>query len=82
MEEKEKLEAIRVEYDRAIKAQSERDHVWGVLVLMINGTDHSAESLSSTGATESLSSTGATELVDDAMLNYWSFDKFREEIGY
>lgn len=64
MEEKEKLEAIRVEYDRAIKAQSERDHVWGVLVLMINGTDHSAE------------------LVDDAMLNYWSFDKFREEIGY
>jgi len=73
MEEKEKLEAIRVEYDRAIKAQSERDHVWGVLVLMINGTDHSAESLSSTGA---------TELVDDAMLNYWSFDKFREEIGY
>lgn len=73
MEEEEKLEAIRVEYDRAIKAQSERDHVWGVLVLMINGTDHSAESLSSTGA---------TELVDDAMLNYWSFDKFREEIGY
>ena len=73
MEEKEKLEAIRVEYDRAIKAQSERDHVWGVSVLMINGTDHSAESLSSTGA---------TELVDDAMLNYWSFDKFREEIGY
>ena len=73
MEEKEKLEAIRVEYDRAIKAQSERDHVWGVLALMINGTDHSAESLSSIGA---------TELVDDAMLNYWSFDKFREEIGY
>ena len=73
MEEKEKLEAIRVEYDRAIKAQSERDHVWGVLVLMIDGTDHSAE------------------LVDDAMLNYWSFDKFsrsceaqrfKKEIGY
>jgi hypothetical protein len=64
MEEKEQLEAIRLEYDRAIKAQTDRDHMWGVLTLVIHGKEC------------------PEELADDAMLNYWSFDKFKEEIGY